>query len=278
VSAKGWVIDAGPYDDFIQTDAPINPGNSGGPLFNLKGEVVGINTAIVPNGQGIGFAVPIDVAKPLIPQLMAKGEVTRGYLGVTVQSLTPELAKSLKLEGTKGALVGGVTAGSPAEKAGIARGDVIVGFNREKVDSPHDLAMRVANTQVGQEVLVTILRDGVSKQFPVEIGKLGSEKVRAEEAAPSTQGKWGLGLQDRPSSGAGEKGNRGVLVANVQPGSPADLADVHRGDIILEVNRKPVNSVGEAKEVISQAGDKSSLMLLIKRGDQGTFFAALEIG
>ena len=274
VSAKGRVIGAGPYDDFIQTDAAINPGNSGGPLFNLKGEVVGINTAIIPQGQGIGFAVPIDVARPLIPQLVSKGEVTRGYLGVTIQSLTPQLTKSLNLGSTKGALVGDVNGGSPAEKAGIRRGNVIVGLNQEKVDTPHDLALLVANTQVGQEVTVKVLRDGAPKLVPVKIEKMGSEKARTEEPTPLTQGKWGLGLQDRPSGEAGQKADRGVMVANVQPGSPADRAGVHQGDLLLEVNRKPVNSAGEAKEMISRAKDKDSLTLLLKR-DQGTFFAAL---
>lgn len=274
VSAKGRVIGAGPYDDFIQTDAPINPGNSGGPLFNLKGEVVGINTAIVPNGQGIGFAIPIDIAKPLIPQLVSKGEVTRGYLGVSVQSLTLELAKSLKAENAKGALVGDVVAGSPAEKAGIHRGDVIEALNKEKVEGPQELALLVAKTQVGQKVTVTILREGVQKEIPVTIEKLGSTGAKTEASIPTNQGKWGLGLRDRSTAEASQKGDRGVVVANVQPGSPADQAGVRQGDIILEINRKPVNSVGEAKGLISQAGEKDSLMLLLKR-DQGTFFVAL---
>ena len=127
VSAKGRVIGAGPYDDFIQTDAPINPGNSGGPLFNMQGAMIGINTAIVASGQGIGFAIPIDLAKPLIPQLVSTGEVTRGHLGVSIQSVTPELANAMKLEAHQGALVGEVMPGSPAAKAGIHQGDIIVG-------------------------------------------------------------------------------------------------------------------------------------------------------
>ena len=149
VSAKGRVIGAGPYDDFIQTDASINPGNSGGPLFNMKGEVIGINTAIIPEGQGIGFAIPVNTAKPLIPQLEANGEVTRGYLGVNIQSITPDLSKALKMEQSKGALVAEVVPGGPADKAGIKAGDVIVSFDGKPVRDSHDLPAMVAATTIG---------------------------------------------------------------------------------------------------------------------------------
>ena len=183
VSAKDRVIGAGPYDDFIQTDASINPGNSGGPLFNTRGEVVGINTAIVPQGQGIGFAIAVNTAKPLIPQLVSKGEVTRGYLGVNIQSITPELAKALTLADGKGALVADVMPGTPAEKAGLKRGDVIVAFNRKAVDSSRDLPALVANTSVGQEVTLTVVRDGKQQELPITVGKLPVAEARAE--APS---------------------------------------------------------------------------------------------
>ena len=157
VSAKGRVIGAGPYDDFIQTDASINPGNSGGPLFNMKGEVVGINTAIISGGQGIGFAIPVNTAKPLIPQLVEKGKVTRGYLGVNIQTITPELAAAMKLGETKGVLVADVIPGGPAEKAGIKRGDVIVAFEGKRVQDSHELPALVAATPVGKEVTVTVV-------------------------------------------------------------------------------------------------------------------------
>ena len=160
VSAKDRVIGAGPYDDFIQTDASINPGNSGGPLFNTRGEVVGINTAIVPQGQGIGFAIAVNTAKPLIPQLVSKGEVTRGYLGVNIQSITPELTRALALEDRQGALVTDVMPGTPAEKAGLKRGDVIVAFNGKEVNSSRDLPPMVAHMPVGQEATITVLRQG----------------------------------------------------------------------------------------------------------------------
>ena len=277
VSAKGRIIGAGPYDDFIQTDTPINPGNSGGPLFNMKGEVIGINTAILSNGQGIGFAIPVNVLKPLVPQLISKGEVTRGYIGVSIQPITTELGKAMKLENTKGALVADVVPGSPADKAGIQRGDVIVALNNKAVEEPRELSSLVADTAVGQEVNVTVLRNGTKKQLAVKVERLGSREGKMEESVQPTQGKWGLGLQDLNPGTAGQSGSkadRGVLVAGVQPGSPADLAGVHQGDVILGINNQPVNSAKEAQEAISRVKDKDSLLLLVKRGE-GTFFAAL---
>ncbi len=177
VSAKGRVIGAGPYDNFIQTDASINPGNSGGPLFNMQGEVVGINTAIIPQGQGIGFAIPVNTIKPLIPQLETKGEVTRGYLGVNIQSITPELAKSLNLPDQKGALVADVAADGPAAKAGLKRGDVIVAYNGKEVADSHALPALVAATPVDQQATVTVIRNGEKLQLPVKVGQLPSQRA-----------------------------------------------------------------------------------------------------
>jgi serine protease Do len=277
VSAKGRIIGAGPYDDFIQTDAPINPGNSGGPLFNLKGEVVGINTAIVPNGQGIGFAIPVDVVKPLIPQLISKGEVTRGYLGVNIQGITPELSKAMNLKDTKGALVSEVVPGGPADKGGLHQGDVVVAFDQKKVESPRDLSSLVAQTPVGQEAKVTVLREGSEKQLSVKVGRLGSEEAKVDQSTLSKQGKWGLMLQDlnpQMQGKSGSGGSKGALVAEVQSGSPADLAGVRPGDIVVNVNRHPVNSAQQAAEEISKAKEADSLLLLLKR-DEGSFFAAL---
>ena len=277
VSAKGRIIGAGPYDDFIQTDASINPGNSGGPLFNLKGEVVGINTAIVPQGQGIGFAIPVNVAKPLIPQLVAKGKVTRGYLGVSIQPLTAELAKALKVEKKKGTLVGDVMPESPAAKAGIQAGDVIVSFNKKSIEGPRELSSVVANTPIGSEVPVTVLRDGREKTVAVKIAKLESDQNPSQEKSNPPEGKWGLGLKDMNPGRQKESNSKrpqGVVVASVQPGSPADLAGVHVGDIVLSVNRHRVSSVQEALEAISKAPEKDSLLLQVKR-EQGSFFVAL---
>ncbi|MFQ5658107.1 MAG: DegQ family serine endoprotease [Candidatus Methylomirabilales bacterium] len=278
VSAKGRAIGAGPYDDFIQTDASINPGNSGGPLFNMKGEVVGINTAIIPFGRGIGFAIPINMAKELIPQLVATGEVTRGYLGVSIQSISPELAKALELQTKKGALVGDVVPGGPADKAGIRRGDVIVAFNDKTVQGARDLPRMVAATAVGEAATVKILRDGEEQMVPITVGKYPSETAKSEDSELPAKGKWGMMLQEvtpRIADKLGLADEHGVAVVGVRPGSPADLAGIRKGDVILEVNRQPANSVKEVKELIAKSSDEEPLLLLVKR-DRGSFFVALE--
>jgi serine protease Do len=277
VSAKGRVIGAGPYDDFIQTDAPINPGNSGGPLFNMQGEMVGINTAIIAAGQGIGFAIPIDLAKPLIPQLVSTGEVTRGYLGVNIQSVTPDLAKAMKLEERQGALVSEVVPGGPAAQAGIRQGDVIVGFNGESIKGSHDLPAVVAKTPVGQEATVTLRRDGKTQKLPVMVGKLPSEQVAREDSGPTGQSQWGMQLQQITPQMARQHGlsdESGVMVVGVQPGSPAERAGLQRGDLIREVNRQPVQSVQDVRDAIAKAEHQDSLVLLVKRG-QGSLFVAM---
>ena len=277
VSAKGRVIGAGPYDDFIQTDASINPGNSGGPLFNLQGEVVGINTAIVAHGQGIGFAVPINQAKALVPQLEATGTVTRGYLGVAIQGLTPELAKGLRLPDTKGALVAEVTKGSPAEAAGLARGDVILRFERTVISEAHNLPALVAATPIGKEVLLTVRRNGKEEEIRATVGRMPGERAETVGAAAPERGQWGLalqGLDPRTARRFGLQPGDGVLVAAVRPGSPAAAAGLRPGDVIMEVNRRPVTSVKEAEIEIGKQPAGESLLLLLKRGD-ATLFAAL---
>lgn len=278
VSAKGRVIGAGPYDDFIQTDASINPGNSGGPLFNMDGEVIGINTAIVPQGQGIGFAIPINTVRPLIPQLVEKGEVTRGYMGVNIQPVTADLAKAMNLGAQKGALVADVVAGGPAEKAGIRRGDVIVAFNGKGVDESHALPALVAASPVGKEAAVTILRDGKEHQLTVTIARMPGDSAKAEQPGQPSQGKWGLSLRDLDPQSAqklGLKTDKGVLVAGVLPGSPAEEAAIKQGEVILEVNRKPVGSIEELKAEIARAGDSASLVLLVQ-GEKGTRYVVLK--
>jgi serine protease Do len=282
VSAKGRVIGAGPYDDFIQTDASINPGNSGGPLFNMNGEVVGINTAIVPDGQGIGFAIPINTAKPLIPQLVSKGKVTRGYIGVNIQNITPEIAAALKIDDRKGALVADVVAGSPADKAGVKRGDVILSYNGKEVKDSHDLPALVASTPVGDEAVVKVLRDGGEKMLHVKIGKLGSDRAGADldesEEADLSRGKLGLALQDVTPKLArrfGLKVDHGALVTDVQPGSPSDQAGIREGDVIVEVNHHQVESVEEVREEVAGTGDKGPVLLLVQR-DRGKIYIALK--
>jgi serine protease Do len=277
VSAKGRIIGAGPYDDFIQTDAPINPGNSGGPLFNMRGEAVGINTAIVPYGQGIGFAIPANTAKPLIPQLMSKGTVTRGYLGVNIQTITPDLAKALNLSDRQGALVSDVVPASPAEQAGIQRGDIIVAFNDQAVENSHDLATRVAATPVGEEARVMVLRDGQKKELSLTVGTLPSDEASTPETSQPTQAKWGLQLQDVTPDLAQQRGlttDHGVMVTDVQSDSPAAQAGVRPGDILLQVNQQTVSSVADVKKAMAQADNADTLLLLVQR-ERGSFFVAL---
>ena len=267
VSAKGREIGAGPYDDFIQTDASINPGNSGGPLFNMKGEVIGINTAIVPNGQGIGFAIPVNTAKPLIPQLEANGEVTRGYLGVSIQSVTPDLSKALKLEVSKGALVADVVQGGPADKAGIKAGDVIVSFNGKPINDSRDLAATVAATAVGKEAAINVIRNGKEIRIAAVIARLESDETRLAESRVPAHGKWGLQLQDLNPETAqqlGIKDEQGAVVAGVQTGSPAYKASIQPGDVIVEVNRQAVKSARDLKDKIAKADDGDPLLLLVK--------------
>ena len=282
VSAKGRVIGAGPYDNFIQTDASINPGNSGGPLLNMQGEVVGINTAIIPQGQGIGFAIPVNTIKPLIPQLETKGEVTRGYIGVNIQSITPELAKSLNLQDKKGALIADVAADGPAAKAGLKRGDVIVAFNGKEVADSHALPALVAGAPVDQQATVDVIRNGGKLQLPVKVGQLPSQradKAANEPLAQPAREKWGLHLQDLNPQIAGQlglKSDQGVVVVGVQPGSRAAEAGVHQGDVILEINQQPISSVADLMAKINGSKAQDQLLLLVQRQNGKLFIPLLE--
>jgi len=276
VSAKGRVIGAGPYDDFIQTDASINPGNSGGPLFNLKGEVVGINTAIVSGGQGIGFAIPINMAKELLPQLKSKGKVTRGWLGVVIQKITPEIAKTFGLKETEGALVSDVTEDGPAEKAGIKRGDVIVSFNGKAIKEVDTLPKLVGATEIGKKAKVGIIRDRKSLEMEVVIGELKDEKLQASKK-PEVEKDFGLVVQNITPEIAKHlnlKDKRGVIVTDVQPGSPAQEGDIRSGDIIKEISRKPIKNIEDFKEAVKKVNIKEGAVLLIQR-ENVTFYTVL---
>jgi serine protease Do len=279
VSAKGRTIGAGPYDDFIQTDASINPGNSGGPLFNTAGEVVGINTAIFSqNGAniGIGFAIPANLVKNLVPELEIKGTVTRGWLGVSVQPVTPDLARSLGVDKERGALVGDVVAQGPAEKAGIKRGDVIVSYDGKKITESTTLPGLVAATGVGKTVPVEILRDGKMKTINVAISKLNDSTAALNTKQEKSE--WGLALQDiQPEERRqmGLTGSEGVIVTAVMPGSPAANAGIHAGDVILQVNQAPVTSVQGVKDEVAKAKGDKPLLVLLRRADGSTSFAAL---
>ncbi len=277
VSAKGRVIGSGPYDNFIQTDASINPGNSGGPLINMKGEVVGINTAIIANGQGIGFAIPINTAKEIIPQLETKGHVTRGWLGVSIQELTPELAKSLGLKEDKGALVAQVVPGGPAEKVGIEQGDVIVMFDGKEVSNSKDLPRIVASTPVGKAVTVKVSRNGKVMDREVKVGEM-EEKVEVSKASSSHK-PLGITVQNLTPEIAKELGvkkNGGVVVTGVEPGSPAADAGIQTGDVIQEINRKPVKNVEDFVQKVEKTKQNETVLLLIQRG-QNNLFAALTL-
>ena len=279
VSAKGRMIGAGPYDDFIQTDASINPGNSGGPLFNMAGEVIGINTAIFSQSGGnigIGFAIPANLVKNLVPELETKGTVTRGWLGVSVQPMTPDLARSFGVDKEQGALVGDVVAQSPADKAGIKRGDVIVGYDGKKIEESSSLPSLVASTPVGKTVPVEIMRDGKMTTVSVAISKLNDQAAAVN--LKQEKAEWGLAMQNMPPeerTRMGLPGNEGVLVTAVMPESPAANANVQAGDIILQINQVPVSTVqGVRNEVAKAKGDKP-LLLLLRRADGSTSFAAL---
>ncbi len=276
VSAKGRVIGSGPYDNFIQTDASINPGNSGGPLINMNGEVIGVNTAIIAEGKGIGFAIPINMAKEIAPQLQEKGHVTRGWLGVSIQEVTPELAKSLSLNEQEGALVAQVVSGGPAEKAGIEQGDVIVEFDGKKVADSKALPLIVATTPVGKNVTVKLLRDGKATDRQVKVGEMEEKGVKVSRA-PASDKSLGITVQNLTPEIAkqlGVKKDTGVVVTGVDPGSPAEEAGIQTGDVIQQVNRKPVKNVEDFIQKVETAKNQDHILLLLQRG-QNNLFAAV---
>lgn len=274
VSAKGRVIGSGPYDNFIQTDASINPGNSGGPLINMKGEVVGINTAIIASGRGIGFAIPINMAKEIAPQLQEKGHVTRGWLGVSIQEVTPALAKSFDLKEKKGALVAQVVSGSPAEKAGIEQGDVIVEFDGKEVTDSKDLPRIVASTPIGKAVTIKLLRNGKALDRQVKVGEMEEKVEVAESPSHKSLGITVQNLTPEIAKGLGIKKDTGVVVTRVEPGSPAADAGIQTGDLVREVNRKPVKNVEDFVQKVEKAKGQDNILLLIQRG-QNNMFAAV---
>jgi serine protease Do len=279
-SAKGRIIGAGPYDDFIQTDASINPGNSGGPLFNMNGEVVGINTAIVAAGQGIGFAIPVNLAKDVLTQLHTQGRVTRGWLGVQVQRVTPELAKSFGLEDARGAIVADVQPKSPAQRAGIQRGDVIVEFGGRKVEGMNELPRLVANTPPHTEVAVKLMRGGREQVVRLKVDEMRAEQQRASAMAEAPESALGLAVQELTpdlSRSLGLVGVQGVVVAGVEDGGPASEVGMRPGDVIVEVNQQRVMNLQEYRTALAHLGDAKSVLFLVRRGDN-TVYVALQPG
>lgn len=273
VSAKGRVIGSGPYDDFIQTDASINPGNSGGPLFNAKGEVVGINTAIIAGGQGIGFAIPVNMAKSIIPQLRDKGKVTRGWIGVSIQPVTKDLADSFGLAGEKGALVSEVLPESPAEKGGIKSGDIITAFDGKEIKEMNDLPRLVAATVTGRSVAVKVIRDGKEEALTLVIEKM---KDGDEDSSTETQDKLGLTVKDLTKELAASlrsKDSAGVVVTDVKMDSLAMNVGIQRGDILKEVNGTKITKVEDYEKALAAAKKDKVLRLLIKHGESSRYVA-----
>jgi serine protease Do len=283
VSARGRDIHAGPFDDFLQLDAAINRGNSGGPTFDQQGQVVGINTAIYsPNGGsvGIGFAIPSNLAKTVVAQLREHGKVDRGWLGVQIQQMTPEIASSLGMPSERGALVSDVTPNSPAALAGVKQGDVIVKFNGHDIDKLHDLPRVVAETKINSTVDLTVWRNGSNEQLQASVGKMPTDKQEVasksqddEQVGPEKSSALGLQLgqlDNATRKQLGLKGEvKGVVVTQVEPDSPAADLGVQPGDVIVAINQQAVASPRDAAKRLRQAqqkGDKHLLLLLNRHG------------
>lgn len=277
VSAKGRIIGAGPYDDFLQTDAAINPGNSGGPLYNLNGEIIGVNTAIVAQGQGIGFAIPINMIKELLSQLKS-GKVVRGWLGVMIQDITPDLAESFKLKETKGVLIADVVEGGPADQAKIERGDIVTRFNGKEVENAHSLSRLVAATAPDTKVTLDIIRDGKASSLQAMVGTM-PEGAGEPAAGPKSGAAWGLTVQNLTQELAQRfgwsRGEQGVVITEVEPGSPAAEAKLRPGDLIQEVNRRKVKNLRDYNQAIEGTRKEASVLLLVRRGDH-TFWVTLK--
>jgi len=281
VSAKARNIGQGPFDDFIQTDAAINPGNSGGPLVNMQGEVIGINTAIVAGGSGIGFAIPSNMAKKIYTEINSKGRVTRGWLGVSIQPLTQELARSFNAKDTKGVLISDVIPDSPAAKAGLKPGDILLEFDGKKVEAPPDLQRTVALAQPGQDAKMKVWRDQAEKTVEIKIGEGPDEKeaqARPSRVTPST-----LGLEVRPitpdlARQLNLKSGDGVIVARVDEGSAAGEAGVQRGDVIREINRQKVRSLADYERLTKDVKEGDRLTVLLQRGQMSLYVAFTATG
>jgi len=279
ISAKGRIIGAGPYDDFLQTDAAINPGNSGGPLINLNGEVIGINTAITSRSggyEGVGFAIPINMAKKVYGDIIQKGKVVRGWLGIAIQDLTPELSKYFKVN--DGVLVSQVFTNGPAKKAGLMRGDVIVEFDGKKIKKYRELQSIVATTPVNKVVSVKVIRKGKEQNLKIKVGERNPEAVLEPEKPEITQSENSLGIvvaditEDIASQYGLSKGE-GVVVISVDGGSSAEDAGIMRGDIIHEINGRQINNVNDFNEAVKTVEKNKQVVVLIERGNSMLYLA-----
>ncbi|MGA2842777.1 MAG: Do family serine endopeptidase [Steroidobacteraceae bacterium] len=283
VSARGRNIGEGPYDDFIQIDAPVNVGNSGGPTFNTKGEVIGVNTAIYsPSGGSVGvaFDVPAETVKFVIQQLKDKGYVTRGWIGVQIQSVTPAIADAIGLKNIEGALVAHVEPDSPAAKGGIEVGDVITSVNGEAVKESRDLGRKIAAIAPGTATKLDVFRNGQEKTITVTLGKFprpSTEAKAEEQKAPSETTVLGLTLA--PASAIAGAGEHGVVIIEIDPSGRAAESGLQRGDVILDVGRRAVNTPAEVRKMVEEARSQSkkAVLLRVQRGDT-TIFVAVPIG
>ncbi len=279
ISAKGRIIGSGPYDDFIQTDASINPGNSGGPLLNLDGEVIGINTAIIRSGQGIGFAIPSDLATGIIDQLKIQKTVSRGWMGVAIQNVTEQLAQYYGISETKGVYVAKVYDDNPAQEAGIEVGDVIYMINNEKIDNSRDLTITIASSTVGDTVKVKLIRKGKEKTVKVKLGK----RPDGDPDTPSLNSQYdlfGFKLQKLTPRISKQLGYpltlKGLIVLETQEDSQASQTNVRRGDLLLEVNHDKVGSLSDYTKKLNSIEKGENVQLLFRRGNSHVFVISLQ--
>jgi serine protease Do len=278
ISAKARQIGQGPFDDFLQTDAAINPGNSGGPLVNMQGEVVGINTAIVAGGSGIGFAIPSNMARKIYTELQTKGRVTRGWLGVSIQPLTPDLASSFGAKDVKGVLISDVVPDSPAGKAGLKPGDILLEFEGKKTEGPSDLQRAVGLASPGQDSKVKVWRDGGERTLEVKIGEAPDEREVQQRGSSRGGAPTLLGLDVRPitpevARQLNLRTSEGVIVARVDEGSPAAEAGIQRGDVIREINRQRVRNPADYERITRDAKEGDRLTVLLQRGPMSLYVA-----
>ena len=278
ISAKARQIGQGPFDDFLQTDAAINPGNSGGPLVNMQGEVVGIATAIVAGGSGIGFAIPSNMARKIYTELSTKGRVTRGWLGVSIQPLTSDLAASFGVKDTKGVLISDVVPDSPAGKAGLKPGDILLEFEGKKTEAPPDLQRAVGFAAPGHEVKVKVWREGAERTVDVRIGEAPDEREAQSQRGGGRPAPTALGLDVRPitpevSRQLNLRTSEGVIVARVDEGSAAAEAGIQRGDVIREINRQRVRTMSDYERLTREAKDGDRLTVLLQRGPMSLYVA-----
>ena len=272
VSAKGRVIGSGPYDDFIQTDASINPGNSGGPLINMQGKVVGINTAIIAGGSGIGFAIPINLAKNIVDQLKSSGEVIRGWLGVGIQDISKQVAEYYGIKSEKGVLVTEVFPDDPADKAGIEPQDIILSINGIEVGTSREITSMIADLGVGETVKIKALRNGKTRTFSVKIAKREETRISARSTRKEKQTELGISVENVTPEIARRfnlKEAKGVIVSAVEPDSKAEEAGVRRLDIIKEVNHKSIQTAIDLNKVISKIKKGEPIRMFIWRTNRG---------